>query len=250
MKNEFILWLGSVILVFLIGYIKNVTDKDYPITGTFGIEGKKVSYKLDKISYDKTSYKNIVITDIDGLEGKLIWVKNGLQKEVSYKQIGRGLECEIPWLSPGQQINYKVVLTYGEKTFEIPSEGFTTLTFYGSIPSGVKILTFIFLYGGLLMSFRSLLELFNNNKNLKKYSFITCTFFLTLTSIIIPLRNSYKLGAINNYVPPIFDLLDPILLVILFLWIAGTVLLFHKKYTRSIIIMITSASIILFFFLG
>lgn len=248
MKSELILWLSSIILVFLIGYVKNVTDKDYPITGTFGIEGKKVSYKLDKISFDKKIYKNIIISDITGVKGKLIWVKDGTLHEVSYRQVRSGLECEIPRLNPGQQINYKIVLTYEEKTFEIPSEGLTTLTFWGSIPSGVKTFSFIFLYGGLLMSFRCLLELFNNNKNLKKYAVITSTLILTLASIIIPLRNSYKLGAINNYVPPIFDLLNPILLVILFLWIAGTVLLFHKKYTRSIIIMITSASIILFFF--
>lgn len=248
MKSEHILWLSSIILVFLIGYVKNVTDKDYPITGTFGIEGKKVSYKLDKISFDKTNYKNIIISDIPGIKGKLIWVKDGTLHEVSYTQVRSGLECEIPWLSPGQQINYKVVLTYEEKTFEIPQDGFTTLIFWGNIPSGVNWLTFIFLYGGLLMSFQCLLELFNNNKNLKKYAVITSTLFLTLTSIIIPLRNSYKLGAINNYVPPIFELLDPIFLVILFLWIAGTILLFHNKYTRSVVIMITSASIILFFF--
>jgi hypothetical protein len=59
MKNAIILWLSCLILVFLIGYIKSITDKDYPITGTFGIEGKKVSYKLDKISFDKDYYKNI-----------------------------------------------------------------------------------------------------------------------------------------------------------------------------------------------
>ena len=229
MKIELVLRFSSIILVFLIGYIKNITDKDYPITGTFGIEGKKVSYKLDKISYDKTSYKNIIISDISGIKGKLIWAKDGKQHEVSYKQVGRALECKISRFSPGQHINYKVVLTYEEKTFEIPVDGLTTLTFWGSIPSGVKTLTFIFLYGGLLMSFRCLLELFNNKKNVKKYAVITCTLFLTLSSIIIPLRNSYKLGAINSYVPKITDLIEPSLIVILFFWIAGTILLFKKN---------------------
>ena len=248
MKNEFILWFCSVILVFLIGYIKNITDKDYPITGTFGIEGKKVSYKLDKISYYKKMYKNIIISDISGIQGELIWVKDGKQHEASYKEVGKGLECEIPRLSPGQQINYKVVINYGERTFKIPQDGFTTLTFWGNIPSGVNLLTFILLYGGLLMSFRCLLELFNRNKNLKKYAVITTALFLTLTSIIIPLRNSYKFGAINSFVPPIIDLIEPILLVILFLWIAGTVLLFYKKSIRLVTIIITSVTFILFFF--
>ena len=248
MKNEFILWFCSIILVFLIGYIKNITDKDYPITGTFGIEGKKVSYKLDKISYDKKTYKNIIISDISGLQGELIWVKDGMQYVASYRDVGKGLECEIPQLNPGQQIKYKVFLTYGEKSFEIPQDGFTTITFWGNIPLGVNWLTFILLYGGLLMSFRCLLELFNRNKNLKKYAVITTALFLTLTSIIIPLRNSYKLGAINSFVPPIIDLIEPILLAILFLWIAGTVLLFYKKSIRLVTIIITSVTFVLFFF--
>jgi hypothetical protein len=249
MKNEIILWLSSIVIVFLIGYIKNVTDKDYPITGTFGIEGKKVSYKLDKVSYDKSLYKNIIISDIQGLEGKLFWIKDDTKYETTYKEIERGLECVIPKLKPGQKIKYKVILTYLEKTYEIPEKDFVTLTCWGNIPSPVNILHFILLYGGLLLSLRCLLELFNKNKNLKKYTVITCILFITLTTIIHPLYNSYKLGAINNYIPPVTDLIEPILLLILFLWIAGTILIFNKKYINTVTIFITSATIVLFFLL-
>jgi hypothetical protein len=249
MKNDLILWISSLILVFLIGYIKNITDKNYPVTGTFGIEGKRVSYKLDKISYEKASYKNIIISDITGLKGELIWSKDGVQRVALYKEIEGGLECEIPRLKPGQKINYKVVLTYKEKTFEIPQNGFIILTFWGNIPAGVKVLNFFLLYGGLLLSFRCLLELFNKNKNLKKYATLNCTFFLTLTSLITPLQNSYKLGAINKYVPPIIDLLEPILLAILLIWVVGTIFLFNKINARLVTIVITSVTFILFFFL-
>jgi len=110
MKNEIILWFSSILIVFLIGYIKNVTNKDYPITNTFGIEGRKVSYKLDKISYDKSIYKNILISDIQALAGKLIWIKDDVKHEASYKEIKSGLECEIPILKASQTIKYKVVI--------------------------------------------------------------------------------------------------------------------------------------------
>jgi len=235
--------------MFLIGYIKNVTDKDYPITSTFGIEGRKVSYKLDKISYDKSTYKNIIISDVQGLKGKLIWIKDDVKHGTSYKEIERGLECEIPKLKPGQTIKYKVVINYNDRTFEIPKKDFVTLTFWGNIPSSINFFNFILLYGGLLMSLRCLLELFNKNKNLKKYAVITCTFFITLTTIIYPLRNSYKLGAINNYIPSVTELIEPILLVILFLWISGTILIFNKKYLNSITIFISFATLLLFFLL-
>ena len=249
MKNEIILWLSSILLVFLIGYIKNITDKDYPITGTFGIEGKKVSYKLDKVSFDKTSYKNIVISDIKGITGKLIQIEEGEEKEIAYKEIDRGLECEIPKLKPGKKTYYKIVLNYADKTFEIPKEEFVVLTFWGNIPFPVKILYFILLFGGLLVSIRSLLELFNKNKNLKRYAIVACTLFITLSAIINPLRNSYKLGAINNYVPQVTDLLQPALLLILLIWIVGTILIFNKKYMRTATIFVAAVTVVLFFFI-
>lgn len=247
MKNQIILWLSSLVVVFLIGYVKNITDKDYPITSTFGIEGKKVSYKLDKISYDKNSYKNIILSDIQGLEGKLIWIEDDVQYESVFNEIDRGLECEIPTLKPGQNIKYKVILNYLDKRYEIPEKDFVTLTFWGNIPSPVNIINFILLYGGLLMSIRCVLELFNKNKNLKKYILFVCIFFITLTILIHPLYNSYKLGAINKKIPNILELLEPFYLVIMLLWIIGAVFIFNKKFVSAVTVFISSTTILLYF---
>jgi hypothetical protein len=249
MKNEIILWLSSLVIIFLLGYVKNVTDKDYPITGTFGIEGKRVSYKMDKVSFDKSSYKNIIISDIKGINARLVIVNDDEREEIPYKEINRGLEAEIPKLKPGQQLRYKTIINYKDDIFEIPKNDFVTLTFWGYIPSPVKILYFIILYGGMIVSIRSLLELFNENKNLKKYAFITSTLFITLNIIIYPLYDSYKLGAINNFVPPITDLVNPMLLTILFLWVIGTIFIFNKIYIKAITIIISAATIISFFFI-
>jgi hypothetical protein len=249
MKNQIILWLSSIIIVFLIGYFKNVTSKDYPITGTFGIEGKKVSYKLDRVSFDKTSYKNIIISDINGVSGKLIWLFDNKQYENEFKEIARGLAGEIPVLKPGQQINYKIILTYLDRHYKFPEKDFVTLTFWGNIPSPVNILHFILLYSGLIMSIRCVLELFNNNKNLKKYIVIVCIFFITIAILIHPLYNSYKLGAINKNIPNILELLEPFYLVIMLLWVIGAVFIFNKKYVSIFTVFISSATILVYFLL-
>lgn len=234
-------------MLFLIGYVKNITSQDYPITGTFGIEGRKVSYKLDRVSFDKTSYKNIIISDIKGVQGKLIWLKNDEQYEDEFKEIDRGLTGKIPKLEPGQQIKYKVILTHLDKQYEIPEKDFVTLTFWGNIPPPVNIINFILLYGGLLMSIRCVLELFDKNKNLKKYILFVCIFFITLTILIHPLYNSYKLGAINKKIPNILELLEPFYLVIMLLWVIGAVFIFNKKYVSAVTVFISSATILLYF---
>lgn len=249
MKNQIILWLSSLVILFLIGYVRNVTSKDYPITGTFGIEGRKVSYKLDRVSFDKSSYKNIIISDIKGVQGKLIWSKNDVQYENEFKEIDRGLTVEIPNPEPGQQIKYKVILTHLDKRFEIPEKDFVTLTFWGNIPSPVNIINYILLYGGLLMSIRCVLELFDKNKNLKKFIVIVCIFFITLTILIHPLYNSYKFGAINKKIPNILELLEPFYLMIMLLWVIGAVIIFNKKYVSIVTIFISSATILLYFLL-
>ncbi len=249
MKNQFILWFSALVITFLIGYIKTITNANYPVTSTFGIEGKKVSYKLDKIFYGNTSYKNIIISDIKNLKGKVAWVESGKLNQKRFTETDRGLECEIPALDPGEQIKYKILLFYNEKTYEIPKDDFITLTFWGKIPTAVNILYFIFLHGGLLLSIRCGLELFNNNKNLKKIAFITTTFFLILTIALSPLRNSYRIGAINNFVPPIFELFEPLLIIITLSWITGTIFLFIKKYYLSVTIFLLIATALLFSFL-
>jgi hypothetical protein len=247
MKNEIILWLSSLVIVFLLGYVKSVTDKDYPITGTFGIEGKKVSYKLDKVSFDKVLYKNIIISDIKGIDAKLIMVNGDERNEIPYKEIDRGLVVEIPKLKSGKQLDYKVIINHKADIFEIPKNDFVKLTFWGYIPSPVKILYSFFLFGGMILSIRSLLELFNKNKNLKKYAFITCTLFITLNIIIYPLYNSYKLSAINQFVPPFADLVNPFLLITLSIWVIGTILIFNRIYIKSITIIISTVTILSFF---
>jgi hypothetical protein len=247
MKNEIILWLSSLIIVFIIGYIKNVTDKDYPVTGTFGIEGKKVSYKLDKVSFDKTSYKNIIISDIKGVEAKILFIEDGQRKNISYEVIDRGLKVEIPKLKPGKKIEYKVMINYNDKDFEIPKNGYVTLTFWGNIPAPISILNFILLYAGLLMSIRNLLESFTKVSNLKKFVFITCTLFIIFIIILYPLYNTYKLGAINHFVPPFSDLVNPLLTLILGVWIIAAVFIFNKKYIRTVTTLATCATVLVYF---
>lgn len=249
MKNQIILWLSSFVILFVIGYIKNITDKDYPMTGTFGIEGYKVSYKLDKVSYNKLTYRNIIISDIKGVTGKFIWLQDDKKYEMNMNETERGLVIEIPVLKAGQQINYKVVLSYKNKTYEIPESGYVTLTFWGNIPSSVETLYFILLYCGILISLRGALELFNQNKNLKKYIIITCSLFISLTIIINPLYNSYKLGALNHYVPKVTDLLETSMLILSLVWIVGAVLIFNRKFTKTITMLMTTATIIIFFLL-
>ena len=72
-KNQIILWIASVISYFFTIYLSNLLDKNYPITSTFGIEGKKVSYRFEKVHYGNDSVSILIRTDLNDLKGKLFW---------------------------------------------------------------------------------------------------------------------------------------------------------------------------------
>jgi len=235
------------VIVFLVGYVKSVTDSNYPVTGTFGIEGQKVSYKLDKVCFDKISYKNIIINDIKGITAKVLLIKDGEQTEIPYKEIARGLEVEIPKLKPGEKIDYKLQISYKHQTYNIPESEYITLTFWGNIPSLVSILNFILMYGGLLMAIRCLLESTTKKSNLKKFIVITCALFITLVIIVYPLYNTYKLGAINNFVPPFYELVNPLLIIILGAWTISAILIFNNKFSIAATIFSTVVTFLIYF---
>jgi hypothetical protein len=247
MKQQIILWVSAIILTFLTGYTKNVTDKNYPVTGTFGIDGQKVSYKLDKVHYGKEPYKLIIITELKELKGKCVW---GFNRENVIVPLSKGdniYYVEIPSKKPLSTIDYKVIITHKSKVYKIPSESNIKMTFYGKIPPSVSFLHFILIYGGILLALRTILEIFNQNKLIKKYILITTSIFILLAAIINPLRNSYKVGAINNYIPHILEIVEPLLLVLVLIWVAGSIIIFSKRFVVVTAAILFLSTLIIYF---
>jgi hypothetical protein len=248
MKQQLILWLSSIILTFFIGYTRNLTDEHYPVTGAFGINGQKVSYKLDRIHYGEKPHRLIILTGLKNIKGEFLYKADATEIHLPLIEGKDNYYVDIPPLQPLSQIEYKFIIKYNKKSFEIPVGSYIKMIFMGKIPSSINILYFTLLYTGLLLAVRMTLDIFNKKKLVKKYIVIATSVFIILTIITAPLRNSYKLGAINNYIPALADIINPLLVLLVILWIAGTVLVFSKRHSELIIIILFTATLIIFFF--
>ena len=247
MKQQLILWISSAILTFIIGYVKNVTDANYPVTGTFGIDAQKVSYKLDKVHYGKEPYKLIVLSELKELKGRCIWRLNGENVIVPLSKGENNYYAEIPSQKPLKKIHYSIIIYHDNKVYEIPGESKIEMTFYGKIPVSLILFHFILLYGGILLAFRTTIEIFNEKKLIKKYSVITTSIFILLTAIINPLLNSYKLGAINNYIPAITEIIETLLIVLLLIWITGSIMIFYNRFVVITAAVVLLSTLIIYF---
>ena len=231
MKRNILLWIASFVVVFVAAYLSNLIDKDYPITSTIGIEGKKVSYRFEKISYGKDDYKFILRTDVTDLTGKLFW-KNKIDTMWQSEQLKKSdlvLTGNIPVLKPEKSLLYFAELNYKGKKYLIPDNQKVNLTFYGKIPIAVNVLEFLLLYLGLVLAVRTGLEYFNNGSDSKKLGVLTILLFLTLIALVNPLYLTYKYGFINSSIPPIQRLFLWTDLTIFALWIITIVTIFKSN---------------------
>lgn len=232
MHKTIILWTASIVITFLAGYIYNITDWTYPVSGTIGIEGKKVSYLFEKIHFGNDPYVIIIRTDVADLKGRVKW-RNKNESEYWYETDLTNeeniLKAEIPYQQPPIQIEYKVQLSYKEKEYNLTGDGEVTLTFYSKVPAPVKFFNGLLIYLILFLSVRVMLESFNINQKIKKYSFVTIIVVLLFTALIHPLYLSYKFGYINHTVPPVENLFPLYSILFLAVWIMFTIIHFKAK---------------------
>ena len=227
-KENIILWLTSFVTVFLAVYISNIFDEDYPITSTFGIEGKKVSYRFEKVHYGNEDHKVMIRTDVAELAGSLFW-KSDTDSNWQSKELKKSdliLSENIPASNPTEMVNYYIELNHKDKKYILPDNQKVTLTFFGKIPVFINVLEHILLYLGLVLAVRTGLEFFNNGAKSKKFGFLTLILFLPYIALINPLYLTYKYGFINSSIPPITKLFLLSDIGIFIIWIGTMITIF------------------------
>lgn len=248
MKESIILWLSSLIIVFLLSYFKSVFGEYYPVTGTFSIDGQKVSYKLDKIEFGD-SYKLLIRTDYEDLKGQVIVNSDKVNNyTIELKKNDKILFTEISKKIVGSNFSYSLILKGKNKVYRIPLEGETKFTFFGKIPQMLNWLYVLFLYSGLILIIRSGLEQFKTNRRTKKFLVITSIVLLTFLMMINPLYLSYKYEYINRSIPPIQNLFPISLLIITILWIGITVFVFLSKRDKTIVLITSIICLLIYLF--
>ena len=240
MKHSLILWISALLLTFLTGYIQSGTSEYYPLTGTIGIDEKKGSYRFEKIYDDKGDYTFIIRTDNPEIQAVVKWKKvypskRSVEREneqewkiIEMKKDKEALIAHIPKQNAGEKILYYAEIKKGELKYIIPDKP-VTLLFQGYVPSMISFLSNFALFGGLLLSFRTGLEFFNENHKIKKLTLFTMGFFFVYTIAVTPLRKSYELNAINNKVVPITSLFDLQSILLFLIWITAMIVVFKVK---------------------
>lgn len=232
MKQSLILWIGAAVITFLAGFLQSRLSNEYPISGSIGIEGKEVGYKLDRVYYGNDDYKFFLKSELSGLEGSLYWMTDGSSNwnTSNLSASGEILSGKIPNYKPSTNIKYFIKVTSNGISYNIPPDNKpVNLTFYSKIPASVNFYYLFTLLGGLLLAVRTGLEYFHTPNLIKKLNIFTLIFIVVNVFAFHPLRTTYKLGAVGKTVISITQMFQLPSILLLLTWILATVLIFNTK---------------------
>ncbi len=235
MKQSIILWTAAVVITFVAGFLQSRLSREYPVSGSFGIEGKETGYKLDRVYYGKDDYIFFLRTESDSLDGSVYWKAEGSSSWNSSELTEKGgiISGSIPSRVPGSNVSYYIKIDRKGKEYIIPAKGEPiTMTFYGKVPGSINFYYWATLLGALLLAIRTGLEYFRFPGNLKKIEIFTLIAFISNVFVFNPVRMTYKLGSVGKSVVSIPEMFPLPSILLLATWIIATALIFNTKNFR------------------
>ncbi len=263
MKQNFILWLGTLIIVFLSGYMSNVTGPYYPISGSIGLDGQPATFKFDKIYWGNDSCLVIVYTDVKNIDAFLLWRdvydnsnNSALIPEIKYNSVSwqriamnnkdNILTAKLPASNPGHKINYRVELNYKGNQYYLPVDKPVTIEFWGKVNPGILQIYYFLLFGGLILAVRTGLEVFKDKPKIGVYTIFTVIFFFLYSVWLVPLVKSYELNAINHSVPTVLKLLTYQSVSLFLLWVIGLIAVFNLRGNKYIPPVLSAITLVIY----
>ncbi len=193
MKRNTIFWILAVVITLVSVVYQRVTGPTYPLHGKVNLDGKEISYKLERSHSSSSNYLIEINTGDPLIHGALHFRKFNTQDEfTSVSMQGKEvLTAELPKQARLEKLEYYISLSKDAASIKIPEANNIIIRFKDDVPIYIFIPHVFAMFFAMLLSNRTGLEFFNKEPNLKK---------LSIWTIIILFIGGFPLGfAMNGF---------------------------------------------------
>ncbi len=229
MKQSILLWFTAFILTLGIAVYQRMTGPTYPINGTYEINDKVYSYKLLR-THGGNSDCEIIVPVNNDVKGFLYYKRyktNDDYTKVEMANKNGFLSGYLPHQPPAGKLKYFIELDYKRQKRIVPQGDNVVIRFKGDVPLVVLIFHVIAMFGAMLLSVRTGLEVFNKEAKVRKLTILTLLFLFVGGFILGPIVQKYAFGVYWAGFPFGFDLTDNKTAITFFGWLAA--FLFYNK---------------------
>jgi hypothetical protein len=157
------LWLLALLLTVLVSVYQRVSGPTYPVRGKEILGGAEIAYTFSR-SWTSGQPLPVMITTIGGIDEAWLlyrrypffggddWTRVSLEKKAG------GFHGFIPSQPPAGKMIYQVEVSVAGKHYRLNGDRPTLARFKGMVPAVLLIVHILFMFGGLLLAFRTGLE--------------------------------------------------------------------------------------------
>ncbi|MDY0081993.1 MAG: hypothetical protein RBR74_02305 [Ignavibacteriaceae bacterium] len=222
MRISFWLWLITFILTILTAAYQRMTGPTYPISGNITIDGKVISYSLDRSHGGNEDHLIKIQTDDPDISGLLQWKRyktNDNWRTDSLIYTDGFLTGSLPYQPPAGKLLYRVSLVKNENTFLLNKGNQVIIRYKDDVPVFIIVPHIILMFLAMLLSTRTGLEFFNKKPDYKKLVYWTLGVLLLGGMVFGPIMQKYAFGEFWTGIPFGFDLTDNKTLLAVIGWI-------------------------------
>ena len=233
MRRSVLFWIIAIIITVLSAYYQRVTGPTYPLSGKITIDDQDIIYNLDR-SHNSTDDCIIKVdTKDNSLSGILEWKRFKTDDEFTKVEMTNNsgiLSAPLPKQPPAGKLQYRVILNKNNESYAIPTQQkYVIIRFKGEVPLFILIPHILAMFGTMLLSTRTGLEVFNKEPRLKLYTAWTIGFLILGGMILGPITQYYAFGEFWTGVPFGIDLTDNKTLIALIGWLVAAFMLKKSK---------------------
>jgi len=237
MKKNILLWIVAFVLTLAVAVYQRVTGPTYPISGKVEFAGEEIKYKLLRTHEGTTSHKVEIEVKNPEVSAELVWKRFKSHDDWTISEMERN-ENKLSASFPGQPaagiIIYFINLHDGKSSKIIPEDKDVVLRFKGAVPIAILIIHVIAMFGAMLLSTRTGLEIFNSGNTYLKLTYWTIGFLFIGGLILGPIVQKYAFDAFWTGFPFGYDLTDNKTGIALIGWVIALFAFKKSKNPRRI----------------
>ncbi len=245
MNKSLIIWLIALILTLLLVAFQRITGPTYPVSGIVDFNNEIAEYKFDRSHGGEGDHTIQIKNDNAGLQAELFWKRYKTKDDwtrVIMVRKDNMLSADLPHQPKTGKLLYKVKMINQSVSIVIPEEP-VLIRFKGAVPLFILIPHIIFIFGAMLLSTRTGLEIFNKEPKFKNLTVATLLFLFIGGGILGPIAQYYAFDAYWTGFPVGYDLTDNKILIAIIGWIIAAVMIKKSPNPKR---WIAFASILLF----
>lgn len=221
--KKIILWIVAFLITAGFAIYQRVTGPTYPKTGKVVLAGKEIKFKLERSHSSNTNYLVEIATNDPEIKGELYWRPFQSKGDFNFVEMkgDKKLSAELPARKPLEKWEYFVKLSKGKEEVTLPGPNVLIIRFKGDVPSWVLIPHIFFMFGAMLLSTRTALEVFNKPYNFLKLTIWTISFLIIGGFLLGFAMNWFAFGEMWGGFPFGNDVTDNKTLVAFIGWIVA-----------------------------